>query len=210
MKSAVVPGMWPGLARPVLIDGYTRREAAIAAGIEQIPCVNERFESEVAALRHVILLQAKRRGTSDAMLVRLVERFDELMSRGRPRRNEEVTPQSSRRARRVRKNESPRRHKARKNTPENHWCLRVFVVRFSWVFSAISAPSAVGSLRPDANGERSLVELYDRQVYLSHLQARAVYEALGRILGSLQRLNERTEPQEAETEERIEEDGESS
>jgi hypothetical protein len=31
-----------------------------------------------------------------------------------------------------------------------------------------------------ANGQRSLVEMYDRQVYLSHLQARALYEALGR------------------------------
>jgi len=46
-----------------------------------------------------------------------------------------------------------------------------------------------GKVRPvsDANGQRSLVEMYDRQVYLSHLQARALYDALGRSLGSLGR-----------------------
>jgi len=33
----------------------------------------------------------------------------------------------------------------------------------------------------------SAVEMYDRQVYLSHLQARALYEALGRSLWSLNR-----------------------
>ena len=36
----------------------------------------------------------------------------------------------------------------------------------------------------DATGQRSLVELCDRQVYLAHLQTRALYEALGRNLGS--------------------------
>ena len=36
-----------------------------------------------------------------------------------------------------------------------------------------------------ANGHRSLLELYDRQVYLSHLQARALYGALGRSLGPI-------------------------
>jgi len=44
-----------------------------------------------------------------------------------------------------------------------------------------------GKVRPvrDANGQGSLVEMYDRQVYLSHLQARALYEALGRSLNAL-------------------------
>jgi hypothetical protein len=46
-----------------------------------------------------------------------------------------------------------------------------------------------GKVRPvtDQSGQRSLVEMYDRQVYLSHLQARALYEALGRSVGSLTR-----------------------
>ncbi len=46
-----------------------------------------------------------------------------------------------------------------------------------------------GKVRPamDANGQRSLVEMYDRQVYLSRLQARALHEALGRSLVTLSR-----------------------
>jgi hypothetical protein len=44
-----------------------------------------------------------------------------------------------------------------------------------------------GKVRPLTvqTGQRSLVEMYDRQVYLSHLQARALYDAVG---GSLSRL----------------------
>ena len=44
-----------------------------------------------------------------------------------------------------------------------------------------------GKVRPrvDESGNRSLVEVYEKQVYLSHLQAKALYEALGRSLSSL-------------------------
>jgi hypothetical protein len=65
-----------------------------------------------------------------------------------------------------------------------------------------------GKVRPvsDANGQRSLVDLYDRQVYLSHLQARALCDALGRSLGALK------QPQASQREklrpERITEGGE--
>jgi hypothetical protein len=46
-----------------------------------------------------------------------------------------------------------------------------------------------GKVRPttDQSGQSALVEVYERQVYLSHLQARALYEALGRSLSSLSR-----------------------
>jgi hypothetical protein len=46
-----------------------------------------------------------------------------------------------------------------------------------------------GKIRPATNesGERTLVEVYDRQVYLSHLQAKALYDAIGRSLASLSR-----------------------
>jgi hypothetical protein len=37
----------------------------------------------------------------------------------------------------------------------------------------------------DGNGQGQLVEVYDKQVYLSHLQARALYDALGRSLNAL-------------------------
>lgn len=55
-----------------------------------------------------------------------------------------------------------------------------------------------GKIRPrsDESGNRSLVEVYDKQVYLSHLQARALYDALGRSLSGLARRSEegRAEP----------------
>jgi DNA-binding transcriptional MerR regulator len=86
----VVLGMWPGLERPVLIDGHTRLRAAIAAGIEEIPVVIEERASEVAALRHAMSLQTKRRRTGDDVIFRLIERYDELMERGRPPRNDEA------------------------------------------------------------------------------------------------------------------------
>ena len=39
--------------------------------------------------------------------------------------------------------------------------------------------------RSNEKGEQGLVEVYERQVYVSHLQARALYEALGRSLQAL-------------------------
>ncbi|MEW6533399.1 MAG: DUF3467 domain-containing protein [Thermodesulfobacteriota bacterium] len=58
-----------------------------------------------------------------------------------------------------------------------------------------------GKLRPitDANGQNSVVEMYERQVYLSHIQARALYEGLGRSLGSLSRMARQSEAQKPES-----------
>jgi hypothetical protein len=44
-----------------------------------------------------------------------------------------------------------------------------------------------GKVRPktDEKGQGVLVEVYEKQVYLSHLQARALYEALGRSLAGV-------------------------
>ncbi|MBI4963396.1 MAG: hypothetical protein HY913_08965 [Desulfomonile tiedjei] len=44
-----------------------------------------------------------------------------------------------------------------------------------------------GKIRPrtDEKGQAGLVEVYERQVYLSHLQARALHDALSRSLGSV-------------------------
>jgi hypothetical protein len=49
-----------------------------------------------------------------------------------------------------------------------------------------------GKLRPrmDEKGQASLVELYEKQIYLSHIQARALSEALGRSLEALARQRE--------------------
>jgi len=41
--------------------------------------------------------------------------------------------------------------------------------------------------RSDEKGEQSLVEVYEKQVYLSHLQAKALFDALGRSLQALSR-----------------------
>jgi hypothetical protein len=69
-----------------------------------------------------------------------------------------------------------------------------------------------GKVRPvmDQSGQRSLVEMYDRQVYLSHLQARALYEALGRSLSLLGRPGQQGQGQEAKTVGVVEEGIESS
>jgi hypothetical protein len=44
-----------------------------------------------------------------------------------------------------------------------------------------------GKVRPknDESGQPLLVEVYEKQVYLSHLQAKALYDALGRSLSSV-------------------------
>ncbi len=59
-----------------------------------------------------------------------------------------------------------------------------------------------GKLRPvtDANGQGAVVEMYERQVYLSHRQARALYEGLGRSLASLSRMARQVESQEPKPE----------
>jgi hypothetical protein len=46
-----------------------------------------------------------------------------------------------------------------------------------------------GKVRPraDEQGTTSLIEVYEKQVYLSHLQARALHDALGRSLAAMGR-----------------------
>jgi hypothetical protein len=55
----------------------------------------------------------------------------------------------------------------------------------------------LGKITPvaDGNGQGQLVEIYDKQVYLSHLQARALSDALSRSLSALTRSDRRTVPQ---------------
>jgi len=66
-----------------------------------------------------------------------------------------------------------------------------------------------GKITPvtDGNGQGQLVEVYDRQIYLSHLQARALYDALGRSLSSLRRDVQQTQSQGSLPERGLEEDG---
>jgi uncharacterized protein DUF3467 len=55
-----------------------------------------------------------------------------------------------------------------------------------------------GKVRPksDESGQRSLVEVYERQVYLSHLQAKALYDALGRGLQALTQQQQQMQQQQ--------------
>jgi hypothetical protein len=64
-----------------------------------------------------------------------------------------------------------------------------------------------GKVRPvmDQSGQRTLVEMNDREVYLSHLQTRALYEALGRSLGSLGRPGRQGQTDEPKPEGAVEE-----
>lgn len=62
-----------------------------------------------------------------------------------------------------------------------------------------------GKVRPmtDQAGQSALVEVYERQVYLSHLQAKALHDALGRSLASVgqpgqQRAQVSAQPQAVE------------
>jgi hypothetical protein len=54
-----------------------------------------------------------------------------------------------------------------------------------------------GKITPvtDGNGQGQLVEMYDRQVYLSHLQARALYDALGRSLSAMMQAVQQAQTQ---------------
>jgi hypothetical protein len=58
-----------------------------------------------------------------------------------------------------------------------------------------------GKMRPnvDEKGNRSLVEVYERQVYLSHMQARALLQALNRSLSQVTGQMGEQEPEEQTT-----------
>jgi hypothetical protein len=57
-----------------------------------------------------------------------------------------------------------------------------------------------GKVRPktDENGQATLVEVYEKQIYLSHLQARALYDALGRSLNTMAAQQNRERPGRAQ------------
>ncbi|MFH0822013.1 MAG: hypothetical protein V2B18_04630 [Pseudomonadota bacterium] len=86
----IVLGTWPGQEEPVLIDGHTRRLAALDASIAQLPFVVVEFTNEIGALQHAVSLQTKRRVTTDAALYRMCEKYDKLLARGGDRRSEEA------------------------------------------------------------------------------------------------------------------------
>jgi hypothetical protein len=86
----ILLGKWPGLDHYVVIDGHTRRLAAIKKGIKKVFFVTQEFENESAALEHAMSLQADRRVTEDRHIFQFIERYDGMMKRGGDRRSEEA------------------------------------------------------------------------------------------------------------------------
>ena len=86
----LVEAVWPGQEDPVLIDGNTRLQAALAVGLTHVPVVIVRFDSELEVLQRVIQPQADRRAITHGALYRLCAQFDRLMEAGRPRKNGET------------------------------------------------------------------------------------------------------------------------
>lgn len=84
----IVLGIWESEEEPVLIDGHTRRKAAIAAGLEEVLVVTEEFADEDGALQYVSNVQTKRRPTDDWVRYQLITELDKLMDRGGDRRSE--------------------------------------------------------------------------------------------------------------------------
>lgn len=72
--------IWKG--KNVVVDGHTRLDAAIAAGIEDVPVVEHNFPSEDVAVRYAIDCQRNRRNLTDADIMRLVQELDKRRRQG--------------------------------------------------------------------------------------------------------------------------------
>ena len=68
----------------IVVDGHTRREAAIAAGITDIPVCFHDFPDEDAAVVYAIKAQVDRRQLTDAEVYRVTTELDNRRKAGRP------------------------------------------------------------------------------------------------------------------------------
>jgi hypothetical protein len=71
-------------ARNLVVEGHTRRQAAIKAGVEPLAYLRD-FADEDEALLYAIASQRDRRNLTDAELVRCVEALDSRLPAGRPK-----------------------------------------------------------------------------------------------------------------------------
>lgn len=85
--------VWAG-NRCKVIDGNTRLEAALKAGMSTIPVVLKNFASEEDALQYAIRSQSHRRNLSDSELLTCLTELDKRRSVGRPKQNENKIAQS--------------------------------------------------------------------------------------------------------------------
>jgi ParB-like chromosome segregation protein Spo0J len=91
----IVLATWPSLKKPVLVDGHTRVQAAIKAGIPEVPYMIEKFDNEEGALQHIANVQTKRRPSDDWVLYQLISELDNLKPRGGDRRSEQAKSKGS-------------------------------------------------------------------------------------------------------------------
>lgn len=90
LSQPVILANWEGQDDFVCIDGHTRLQAAIRAGIKEIPVwTKEDFDTEGDALKYAMKLQANRRNMTDAELMSCIEALDEVRPRGGDRRSEQ-------------------------------------------------------------------------------------------------------------------------
>lgn len=69
------------LWRNSVVDGHTRLEAAMLAGVPDVPVVEREFADEDEALQYAIHTQRDRRNLTDADIVRLVGELDKRRTR---------------------------------------------------------------------------------------------------------------------------------
>ena len=75
----------------VLVDGYTRYEAAKRAGLEEVPVNLTQFDSQRAALDYAIHVQRDRRNLTDGELLHCIRALRKLKPRGGDKRSNKAT-----------------------------------------------------------------------------------------------------------------------
>ena len=89
-SEAIYMGTWPEQKEPVVIDGHTRRLAAIAARVPLVPVVIEEFDSLTVAWEAFVKSQILRRPNDQWVRYRLTIVNDRLMARGGDRRSKQA------------------------------------------------------------------------------------------------------------------------
>ena len=67
-----------------LLDGHTRRLAALECGLTTVPVFEHSFATEEEAMEYALGLQTARRNLTDAELLNALSKLDQLKNRGRP------------------------------------------------------------------------------------------------------------------------------
>ena len=79
--------IWKG--KSILLDGHSRRLAALECGLTTVPVFEHSFETEEEAMEYALGLQTARRNLTDAELLNALAKLDQLKNRGRPESKKE-------------------------------------------------------------------------------------------------------------------------